>query len=145
MTMVEVDVDTLIGPALDWVMATLEELPIRHDPMAFGNTANGGYWVWENRPGGQMLQIGPKPAGFSDKHYSPSTRWDQLGPLILQFPIMLGNHKSVADDGTFWGSAHCFQSGTAFETADGVMVASCRAIAAYKYGAVVAVPKALLP
>lgn len=53
----------LVGPALDYVMATLEELPIRHDPMAFGNTANGGYWVWPDAKGQGIphMKIGPNP------------------------------------------------------------------------------------
>ena len=36
MRMVEVSVGDLVGPALDWVVATIEGLPIRRDPMRFG-------------------------------------------------------------------------------------------------------------
>lgn len=61
----------LIGPALDWAVAVREEKPIRHDPMGFGRTANGGYWVW---PGVPVMRIG--------KEYSPSTDWAQGGPII---------------------------------------------------------------
>lgn len=142
--MVEVAVETLIGPALDYVIATIEELPIRYDPMAFGNTANGGYWVWHDRLNGPKLQIGPKPASHSGGYYSPSTRWDQLGPLVMKYPIVMGNHESGKEDGKFWGSAHCFYSETEFQTTDGVMVAACRAIVAYKLGPVVKIPRSLL-
>lgn len=138
--MVEVEVGTLIGPALDYLIATIEELPIRHDPMAFGNTANGGYWVWDNRPGGKMLQIG----ALHSTGYSPSTNWNLLGPLIMKFPIVIGNHESGEGDGKFWGSAHCFQGHTDFQATDGVMVAACRAIVAYKLGTVVKIPRSLL-
>lgn len=144
MAMVEVEVGSLIGPALDWLMATIEELPIRHDPMAFGRTANGGYWVWDDKPNGLMLKIGPRPQGHKGGHYSPSTDWSQLGPLIMKHPIVMGNHESGDGDGEFWGSAHCFKSGTSFETRHGVMVAACRAIAALKRGAVVQVPQELI-
>ena len=61
----------LIGPALDWAVAICEGEPIRHDPMGFGHTANGGYWVWYATPG--SMQIG--------KDYSPSTIWSQGGPI----------------------------------------------------------------
>lgn len=138
--MVEVEVGTLIGPALDYLIATIEELPIRHDPMAFGNTANGGYWVWDKSLGGKMLQIG----ALHSTGYSPSTNWNLLGPLIMKFPIVIGNHESGEDDGKFWGSAHCFIGHTDFQTTDGVMVAACRAIIAYKLGAVVKIPRSLL-
>ena len=146
MEMVEVKVEDLIGPALDWAVATIEGLPIRHDPMGFGSTANGGYWVWDAKPSGAMLKIGPAEAPTSRNiagHYSPSTNWNQLGPLILKYPIVLGNHESGKEDGTFWGSAHCFHTGTSFETYKGVMVAACRAIVAFKLGAIVKVTAAL--
>lgn len=154
MEMVLVNTDDLIGPALDWAVATLEGLPIRLDPMAFGSTANGGYWVWDDKPNGTMLKIGPADSPSSRNasgHYSPSTNWSQLGPLITKFPIILGNHESGREDGTFWGSAHCFHTGTSFETSRGVMVAACRSLvayAAYKRGAdvrVLQVPAVLVP
>lgn len=146
MAMVEVEVGTLIGDALDWALATIEGLPIRYDPMDFGRTANGGYWVWDTAPRGKKLQIGPRPAdGRSVTSYSPSTNWEQLGPLILKYPIVMGNHESGQDDGKFWGSAHCFQSGTKFDTTDGVMVAACRAIVALKHGGRVSIPAELAP
>ncbi|MBF3053131.1 phage protein NinX family protein [Pseudomonas sp. NY15437] len=137
MTMVEVQTDALIGPALDWVIATIEELPIRYDPMGFGNNANGGYWVWDDSPGGQMAKIGVQ--------YSPSTNWSQLGPLIEKRSVVLGNHESGDASGQpeFWGSAHCFDSGTSFQTYKGIKVAACRAIVAKELGQVVQVPQLL--
>lgn len=86
MNMVEVQTEELIGAALDWAIATIEGLPIKYDPMAFGNTANGGYWIWDKAPGGMMAKIGDK--------YSPSSNWSQLGPLIEKRAIVLGNHES---------------------------------------------------
>lgn len=145
MAMVEVQVGSLIDAALDWVMATIEELPIRHDPMAFGRTANGGYWVWDDKPQGMMCKIGPGAAGpRATLTYSPSTNWSQFGPIILKYPVVMGNHESGQGDGTFWGSAHCYRSGTKFQTSHGVMVATCRAIIAYVHGEVVSVPAELI-
>ena len=61
--------------ALDWAVATCDKLPIVADPMAFGiKSANGGYWVWNNFPGGDCQRIGHE--------YSPSTNWKQGGPII---------------------------------------------------------------
>ncbi|HIH7257029.1 TPA: phage protein NinX family protein [Pseudomonas aeruginosa] len=138
MNMVEVQTEELIGAALDWAIATIEGLPIQYDPMAFGNTANGGYWIWDKAPGGMMAKIGDK--------YSPSSNWSQLGPLIEKRAIVLGNHESgdPSRQGEFWGSAHCFDSGTSFETYKGIKVAACRAIVAKEMGPVVRVPKVLV-
>ena len=148
MGMVEVKIEDLIGQALDWAVATIEGLPIRHDPMKFGNTFNGGYWVWDDKPMGLMLNIGPHPSPASrdaSGHYSPSTNWNQLGPLLFKYPIILGNHESGLDDGTFWGSAHCFRTGTSFETYKGIMVAACRSMVAFKMEAtVMMVPSSLV-
>lgn len=148
MAMVEVKIEDLIGPALDWAVATIEGLPIRLDPMAFGNTANGGYWVWDDNPSGAKLKIRPHHSPASRdaaQHYSPSTNWNQLGPLLLKYPITMSNHESGKEDGKFWGSAHCFVSGTSFETYNGVMVAACRSIVAFKLrAAVVNVPASLV-
>ncbi|HDS1721766.1 DUF2591 domain-containing protein [Pseudomonas putida] len=147
MGMDEVSVGDLSGPALDWAVATVEGLPIRRDPMAFGASANGGYWIWEDGPNGRMQKIGGQPSKTNRNaggFYSPSTDWNTLGPLILKFPIVLGNHESGKEDGQFWGSAHCFRSGTSFETHKGVMVAACRAIVAYALGVVVKVPADLI-
>lgn len=145
MAMVEVQVGGLIDAALDWVMATIEELPIRHDPMAFGRTANGGYWVWYDELNGMKCKIGPGSTGpRATLTYSPSTNWSQLGPLILKYPIVLGNHESGLGDGNFWGSAHCGRSDTTYQTSHGVMVAACRAIIAFVRGPVVSVPAELI-
>lgn len=147
MKMVEVKVEDLIGPALDWAVATIESLPITLDPMGFGSTANGGYWIWDKKPNGAMLKIGPHSAPTSRDaagNYSPSTNWNQLGPLLLKYPIVLGNHESGKEDGTFWGSAHCFRTGTSFETYSGVMVAACRAMVALKMGSPLMVPASLI-
>lgn len=147
MEMVEVSVGDLVGPALDWVVATIEGLPIRRDPMGFGATANGGYWIWDSKPNGMMLKVGGQPSKTSRNAggcYSPSTDWNLLGPLVLKYPIQMGNHESGNDDGLFWGSAHCFRTDTNFETHKGVMVAACCAIVAFVLGAVVKVPADLI-
>lgn len=149
MEMVEVSIGDLIGPALDWAVATVEGLPIRRDPMNFGVlSANGGYWVWGDQPNGVMLKIGGQPSKTNRNaggYYSPSTDWNQLGPLLMKYPIVLGNHESGKEDGKFWGSAHCFKTGTSFDTSKGIMVAACRAMVALKLdAAAVMVPSSLI-
>jgi hypothetical protein len=149
MGMVEVNIGDLIGPALDWAVATVEGLPIRRDPMNFGiSSPNGGYWVWGDQPNGVMQKIGGQPSKNNRNaggYYSPSTDWNQLGPLLMKYPIVLGNHESGKEDGKFWGSAHCFFSGTSFDTHKGIMVAACRSIVAFKLrAAVVMVPASLI-
>lgn len=66
----------LIGAALDWAVASCEGLPIRRDPMGFGSQSPGGYWIWSDSypPQPAYMQIGRK--------YSPSTLWEQGGPII---------------------------------------------------------------
>lgn len=148
MTMVEVNIADLVRPALDWAVATIEGLPIRLDPMGFGATENGGYWVWDGETYGEKRKIGREQSKTNRNecgYYSPSTSWEQLGPLILKYPIVLGNHESGDEDGSFWGSAHCFRTGTNFKTHEGIMVATCRAIVAFKLGGgVMLVPSSLI-
>lgn len=146
MAMVEVNTGDLIGPALDWVMATIEELPIRHDPMAFGNTFNGGYWVWDDKPNGAMhLMIRPPaptpPSREISSYYSPSTQWAQLGPLRDKYrvhicPIIYNDQQW--DEA--WVDAPVKAASVYGPTAP---IAVCRAIALHKHGPRVSIPNSL--
>lgn len=61
---------------LDLAVARIEGLPLKHDPMKFGNQSPGGWWVWYEGfpPKLPYMQVG--------KQYSPSTNWAQGGPII---------------------------------------------------------------
>ncbi|WP_409286836.1 hypothetical protein [Pseudomonas guariconensis] len=120
MEMVEVQACELRGPALDWALATVQGLPIRYDPMNFGSTANGGYWIWDQAPGGLMAKIGDK--------YSPSKNCDQFGALM----------------GTFWSVAQNVQGAGLYQTWNDFMVAACQAVVASVAGPAIQVPKSLL-
>ena len=75
-----INVSELTGPALDYAVAKADGRTVRHNPM--GPTIPG-YWIWEEVPsgkGGVILSrcIYKKIGG----EYSPSTNWDQGGPII---------------------------------------------------------------
>jgi|JI10StandDraft_1071094.scaffolds.fasta_scaffold271193_3 hypothetical protein len=40
---------------LDYLVAKIQGRTIRHDPMAFAHTANGGFWIWEDHPNAQSV------------------------------------------------------------------------------------------
>lgn len=72
----KVKTNELEKAALDWVVANLENEPVRRDPMGFGiDSTEGGYWVWpEFQSKKEYMKIG--------RNYSPSTKWPQGGPII---------------------------------------------------------------
>lgn len=130
--MVEVQTGDLIDIALDWVVDGIESgkpLEIRH------HKSGNGEWIFVH--GDVPYPQGPRKF---------SSDWSALGPLIKKYPIVIGNHESGDPErpGEFWGSAHCYISGTRFDTWKGVEVAACRSIVAYKLGQSVMVPKELL-
>ncbi len=142
MKMMEVNTVNLIGPALDWLIATIEQLPIRHDPMAFGNTLNGGFWVWDESPGGAKLMIKPPKEDSRSKadYYSPSTSWSQLGPLRDKWRVHI---SPIIYDQQPWDRAWIETPDRATACGPTATVAVCRAIAVYHYGSRVQVPEEL--
>lgn len=77
----------LTGAALDWAVAKAMGLPVQLDPMGFGTTENGGYWIWYDFPSvKKSLIIG--------RDYSPSTDWAQGGPIIERERIGLTPFQS---------------------------------------------------
>lgn len=85
----KIKTDELIGPQLDWAVATCEGLPIRHDPMNFGPAfAEGGFWIWDDRG-----PIGKRDYRLIGRQYCPSTNWAQGGPIIERekIEIVRGN------------------------------------------------------
>ena len=131
MGMIEVKTDDLIGLPLDWAIAEIEGYTLTTDGISMLVKKDDKLLIL-----GSNDTIG----------YSPSTNWNQLGPLIKKNDIVIGNHASgnPEREGEFWGSAHCFRSGTSFETYAGVEVAACRAMVAYHHGQTVSIPVELM-
>jgi hypothetical protein len=74
-------ISELTGTALDWAVAKCEERTIRQNPM--GKESTPAFYIWEEVPSGRggilieksvYMRIGNK--------YSPSTNWEQGGPII---------------------------------------------------------------
>ena len=60
---------------VDFLVARHRGLEIQYDPMGFGQTSEGGYWIWETgAPKSRMEKIG--------RHFSPSTKPEQGWPII---------------------------------------------------------------
>lgn len=127
-TMVEVNVDALIGKALDYAVGVAAGWGIRVLDLSFAVEV-----TWQHSS--------PVPRTTFCR---PTEDWNLLGLLILTNAIVLGNHESGKEDGKFWGSAHCYYGDTEFQTHDGIMVAACRAIVALKFGQTVSIPRVLL-
>lgn len=119
MEMVEVQTNKLLGLALDWALANVQGLPVRYDPMSFGATANGGYWVWDNAPGGLMAKIGEK--------YSPSKNSNQFGALMA----------------SFWEAVKSGQDAALYHSWGDFMVAACQAVVTSVHGPAIQVPRIL--
>lgn len=85
MTLITVKTADLIGPALDWAVASIEGWKLLHDSVNY--LVEHGAW---------LKVLGPcttgqgKPCG-----YSPSTYWEQGGPLIEREGIDLHQHRDV--------------------------------------------------
>lgn len=128
---VEVKTDELIGQSLDWAVATAEAMPVKHDPMGFGRTENGGFWVWGDSISGPMLKIG----SASTLGYSPSTSWAQGGPLIESYIGAISGPTAARDY-----AIACVKGSSVPVRGSSILIAACRAIVAAKLGDVVQVP-----
>lgn len=78
--------------ALDWAVATIQNLPIQYDPMGFYTGSEAGYWVWSDTPK-RYWKIG--------RQYSPSTSWAQGGPIIESQEITI-KHVVPAMKDSIW-------------------------------------------
>ena len=105
-------------------------------------------WAVAHALGYELQQVSPKvyavtlPNGrrkfisvFAalEDSWSPSRKWEDLGPVLETIDIVLANHAakpadldSEAEDS--WGSAHCYVSPTSHDTYAGIRIAACRAI-----------------
>lgn len=146
--MTRVKTSTLTGAALDWAVATIEGLPIRHDPMGFGNTENGGYWVWESELGRPYLKIGPRPRPDcnEDDYYSPSTRWILAGLLIERYRITLVAYE-MDWQARIWSDelSDFIEVGRQGAYCLTPLIAAMRCLVMFKLGSEIDVPEELLP
>lgn len=86
----------LSDAALDWAVAVCEGRTVRYDPMGVRKYAPqskpAGYWIWEETPSGQGGVILSKSIYMLiGGAYSPSTKWEQGGPIIANHSINLVN------------------------------------------------------
>lgn len=90
----------LTGAALDWAVAKCEGYKIKYDPMGFGDTANGGCWVWSD----------PNTYWKIGRTYSPSTIWSQGGPIIEREALTVCTQMTRFDWQAldFHGDTTCF-------------------------------------
>lgn len=123
MDMIEVKARELSGPALDWAVATALNL----DAFVFDQATPYVYIT------------DPECLGRS---YSPSTQWDQGGPLIEKHRIELrrcGTNEWWADN-VFPGGADVNDW---CATGPTILIAACRALAEGTLGETIEVPKDL--
>lgn len=130
MSMIEVKVSELIGPALDWAVAKAE----------------GQYLtVFKDYNGRDYLCHDPMENDLPE--WSPSTNWGQGGALIEKYQMDLTFERR----GLVY-SCRCENDGLPLLDSDGCfgsygethLIASCRAIVAAKLGDVVSVPAELV-
>jgi len=123
-----IDASMLSGAALDWAVAHCEGLPIRKDPMGFGGgVEEGGYWIWDDGV--------PSKARYEliGRNYSPSTKWEQVGPLIDRHGI------SIWKTGGSW-HARDFEAPNLVLEGSTPLVAAMRFFVASRLGTHVDVP-----
>lgn len=140
-------VSELSGAALDWAVATCENLPLKLDPMGKGVSSHR-YHVWPDdwppsAPG--YLSVGGK--------YSPSTNWSQGGPIIDRedlaiSPLPDGLWRAYAPEGTKW-VPHGESGLEVFnwkhkQEAYHPLIAAMRCYVASKLGEEVEIPKELM-
>lgn len=122
--MIEVKTADLIGPALDYAVATAEGMPLS-DEVCQGDVIFVGRGDGDLRP------------------YAPSTCWAECGPLMEKYKpdiepcqgsIAAFLNNRLADPGPF-----CAGYGETY------LVAVCRVIVRFKLGETVLVPKELMP
>lgn len=136
--MPNVRVSDLQDSALDWAVAKAEGLPIARDPMGFRTGSESGFWIWEES--GYRL----KCYGLIGREYSPSTKWEQGGPIVDKLRE-LSRHQLLVESGeggvcvTSWPIESAFCSGHGVTILD----ASMRCYVASKLGGVVDVPASL--
>lgn len=134
MSTVEVKTSELIGPALDWAVAHIEGYTLTTDGISM-----------LVKKGDKLLMLGGKDA----IGYSPSTRWDQGGPLIEEHGIEVFCNVSAEQAARFkeaypdWRA--CMNRGRSVHFHGRTpLIAAMRCLVAAKLGDTVQVPEELL-
>lgn len=115
MTLVEVKTAELIGPALDWAVATIESET-------------------------EHVQFSALPS--SQHYYAPSRKWAQGGPLIEKHRI---STEAPGVSSGFWTASMPGSALMGVCQGPTPLVAGCRRLVREHLGDVVQVPKELLP
>lgn len=136
--MCSVKVSDLQGVALDWAVAKAEGLPVRRDPMGFGSGSESGFWLWE-ATGHKLGRY-----GLIGREYSPSTKWEQGGPIVDELRDLSQYQFLIEGDGESthvlsWPKEHVFYSGRGATT----LIAIMRCFVASKMGDFIEVPASL--
>lgn len=127
--LVEVKTAELIGPALNWAVAKATYADeVKVVEWGDGKTVSCIYQL-------------PGDGRCWANHYSPSTEWDQGGPLLESEQVEL-KWNGVDGKAFFWKAWH--QDFAAPSLGDTPLIAACRAIVAAKLGDVVLVPAELV-
>lgn len=128
----KIKADGLIGAALDWAIATCLGRTIKLDPMGFGcGTPEGSYWIWEDQESNSQKTCYWRIGGG----YSPSSIWDQGGPIIEREGI------SVTQFGGAWKASTLRQPAVLGPTH---LIAAMRCYVASVMGDEIELPEGLL-
>lgn len=136
----KVKTSELRDEALDWAIATCKELPIMHDPMGFKTGSEAGYWIW---PDGPTAPMGQKIG----RNFSPSTKWDQGGPIIEREGIEVGPAPGSRPVGKLWLAEYpCNPESKKFRSHGPTpLIAAMRCYAASKLGDEIDIPNTIAP
>lgn len=138
--MLRIEVNSLIGTALDWAVAKYENLPVKKDPMGFITGSESGYWVWDQGNGKKPVFM------LVGREYSPSTIWELGGPVLEKLRERSNDQFWIESDGSnvhvmSWVSEHqCF---TGYGPT--LLVAAMRCFVAVHAGSEIDVPESLAP
>lgn len=135
-----VKVKDLKGVALDWAIATSEQLPVVLDPMGFRKDeprcSQAGYWIWfDDCKSGSCLLIG-------HDGYSPSTKWHQGGDIIDRHNISLIAPTESAPEPRQWKAE--LPNGKAQHVGNTALVAAMKAYVTSVLGDEINLPDLLL-
>lgn len=134
---IEVKSSDLVGLALDWAVGIADgrELEL---PSEFRSRT---CVVWCDR-------FVIKREGYPDfydktrRHWKPSIKWENGGPLIEKHMVSLHCPQSTDD---VWAGWVITEKGEFCQAGDHALIAACRAIVSAKLGDTVQVPKELMP
>lgn len=143
MEMIEVKTSELIGPALDWAVG----YSVRAEKLLAGQFAGSREaWVID---------------WICASSYSPSTHWEDCGPLIEKYKVLISPPTSSVHrnfgymdkrngyyESGFWSSTIFGKDRkhrrAAFNHPDSALIVACRAITQFELGDTVQIPKELM-